>query len=134
MSMKDEKAVKNYLDKKLKAYAPNIASFKPAASVYGKRGVHDFILCIRGLFVTVETKSPMRGKSGISPLQNAFAGKITAAGGVCFIVWDMESADLFLEWVDFILSKTKRDSTTTFSDYHKSLKPSASLLYESIQI
>lgn len=130
----EEKAVKVYLDRKLKTYAPDVSSFKPAASVYGKRGVHDFILCVRGLSVTVETKRPSVGKEGISPLQFKFSVEQKAAGGVCFVVWDKESADLFLEWLDFILSKTKRDSKTTFGEYHKSLKPSASLLYESIQI
>jgi hypothetical protein len=41
----------------LKRY-PDAYIYKPPAGAYGKKGAHDFMFCIYGLFFTVEAKVP----------------------------------------------------------------------------
>lgn len=55
----------------------------PPASMYGSAGRHDFVICQRGLFWTVETKA---GKNEPSPLQISYAEDVKAAGGISLIV------------------------------------------------
>lgn len=55
----------------------------PPASMYGNAGRHDFVICQRGLFWTIETKA---NGNKPSELQVSYAEEIYSAGGICLVI------------------------------------------------
>ena len=55
----------------------------PLGQTYGRAGVPDFLCCVRGKFVGVETKS---AKGRLTPTQKLEADRIKQAGGVALVV------------------------------------------------
>lgn len=76
--MTPEAKVKAEIRKVLDA-VPGLWYFMPAASIYGRRGVPDFIGLHQGRFFAIEAKSDV-GKT--TRLQDREIERIAAAGGV----------------------------------------------------
>lgn len=55
----------------------------PGAVAYGSSGRHDFIICQRGLYWTIETKA---GKKPPTDNQIDFANAVAKAGGISLLV------------------------------------------------
>lgn len=55
----------------------------PVTSGFGKAGVADFTVCIRGKYVAIEAKA---GKGKLTALQAREAGGVQAAGGTALII------------------------------------------------
>jgi hypothetical protein len=81
-----EKKIKEKVKKLLKKY--NVFYFMPAASVYGKSGIPDFVCCINGVFVGIETKTSNKGEKGLTALQKRTRDEITAHKGAYIVVFD----------------------------------------------
>jgi hypothetical protein len=79
--MKPEQKAKEGVGLLLKKYS--IWYFKPQMAGLGRAGVPDFIACIRGRMLAVETKA--LGKRP-TPLQQREIDAINAAGGVALVV------------------------------------------------
>lgn len=78
-------AVKKLLDRH------NIYYFMPATGGYGRSGVPDFICCVKGNFVAVETKA---GKAKPTALQLREMEKIKDSGGLAFVINEDNVDDL----------------------------------------
>lgn len=63
---------------------------------YGKRNSLDYMLCIYGYFVGIETKAP---GEWLTPLQRQTSRTILRAGGKVFIISGVEGLDAFKRWV-----------------------------------
>lgn len=74
--------VKRYLDQ-----LPKMYRYMPVQQGFGIQAV-DFLCCINGRFVAIETKS--KGKKP-TPRQNACLAAVKAAGGAAFWCDDFES-------------------------------------------
>lgn len=74
----------------------------PPASQYGTAGRHDFLICQRGLFWTVETKC---GRNKPTELQKAYAQNIRRAGGVSLWVneYNVEDVRIVAGYVNLCL-------------------------------
>lgn len=79
--MKNEKDVKKRVREILDAH--EAWWYMPAASPYGRIGVPDFIACIGGKFLAVETKF---GYNTTSARQKIELANIEAAGGIALVV------------------------------------------------
>lgn len=83
-----EGRVKARLNKRLREL--NLVwKFMPVPSGYGMQSL-DYLLCVAGYFVAIETKAP--GKNP-TPRQEQTIAAIKAAGGIAFVVDDDESLD-----------------------------------------
>jgi len=71
-----------------------------SASIYGKAGAHDFICCIRGRFVTIETKA---GNVKPTDLQIDFGKETIAAGGISYKVYPKNFEAVAREILDWAL-------------------------------
>jgi hypothetical protein len=85
-----EGRIKAMLKKKIKLHFPKAWTFMPVQSGYGAPAL-DFILCIDGMFVTIETKAS--GKEKLTPTQESTAAAIAVAGGLVLRVHDEESCE-----------------------------------------
>lgn len=82
--MTPEGRVKQKVKAAIKALPFPVYSFMPVQTGFGSVSL-DFLYCIRGRFVAIETKAP--GKK-LTPLQNSTKADIEAAGGIVLIVSD----------------------------------------------
>lgn len=89
MKYRSERAIKDAGKKILKDLP--IWYYMPAASVYGRRGVPDFVCCLRGRFIGIEAKREDVGAKGLSPMQVVESRGILSAGGEYMVVWDDET-------------------------------------------
>ena len=55
----------------------------PVTGGYGKQGAPDFLICIKGLFIGIETKA---GKGKLTALQEMNLKKIIDCGGVALVI------------------------------------------------
>ena len=62
--------------------------FMPASNGFGRAGIPDFIACIRGQMIAIETKS---AKGKLTAGQTREISKISAADGCTFVVRDQET-------------------------------------------
>jgi len=92
-----EGKIKNKLDAMLKMKR-GIWWFKPQAGQYGRSGVPDYIVCVRGKFLSVETKAD--AKKPMTALQQQCSEKIQNANGTFFLVYNPETITLVEEWID----------------------------------
>jgi hypothetical protein len=81
-----EAQVKTKVKELLKKY--NVFYFMPAASIYGKSGIPDFVCCINGYFVGIETKAPKVGIKGLTVLQKKTQSEILMHRGQYVVVYD----------------------------------------------
>ena len=84
-----EGRVKKRLSDKLKeTFQGRCWKFMPVQSGYGMAAL-DYILCIAGRFVAIETKKD--AKSKLTARQRATADDIRRAGGFVYVVYDDET-------------------------------------------
>lgn len=79
-----EGAVKNWIKTKILKKYPEAYIYVTHVGQYGKRGVPDLVMCILGLFVTVEVKT-VNGK--LTPLQEVEGRRIEKAGGIWMCIY-----------------------------------------------
>lgn len=80
-----EGRIKALVKRQMKKNFPDAWRFMPVQSGYGVPAL-DFIYCVGGLFVTIETKKD--SKSPLTPTQLSTAGEITKADGLVHVVYD----------------------------------------------
>jgi hypothetical protein len=95
-------AVKTALDK----YFPDHYRFMPVQSGYGSQSL-DFLICVRGKFIAIETKAP--GKSP-TPLQSSRIAAMHAAGAfVCVVDGPLSLAEAITQIM--VLTNVRDDAT-----------------------
>lgn len=77
--VKVKKAVRQVLDG-LGAYY-----VMPVTGGYGRQGAPDFLICLQGSFIGIETKA---GKGKLTALQELNLKKIIDCGGVALVIWE----------------------------------------------
>ena len=70
--------------------------FMPRGTSFGTSGVPDYICCVRGMFVGIETKA---GKGKPSALQKEQMGRINDNGGFTFCI-NEQNFDVLKEWIE----------------------------------
>jgi hypothetical protein len=94
MAETPEKKVK----KKVRALLDELGAYyvMPVTGGYGSQGAPDFLVCLRGKFVGIETKA---GKGKTTALQDLNLQKIRDAGGVALVIYetDIDKLKLILE-------------------------------------
>jgi hypothetical protein len=81
-----KKKVKAALDK----FGLEVWRFMPVQRGFGSPAL-DYLLCVRGRFVAIETKAP--GKK-LTPLQEVTKKAMEDAGAIVLVVWDETSLEL----------------------------------------
>lgn len=84
------------LTKKLLGCYSGLYYNAPVPAGFGK-SMLDFVICHRGRFAMVETKVP--GKR-LTPLQELCRDEVVAAGGVVFVISDVEGLQELEAWLD----------------------------------
>jgi hypothetical protein len=74
-----EGAVKNWLKTQIKKKYPDAWIYTTHIGQYGKRGVPDLVMCIHGLFVSIEVKTV---SGSLTELQELEGRRIEKAGGM----------------------------------------------------
>ena len=95
--MKNEADVKNEVKKILRRF--NCWWFMPVPTGYGMRGVPDFIICLHGRFVAIETKY---GRNRPTKLQQRQLKGIDKADGITFVV-DQTNVKYLESWLAEII-------------------------------
>ena len=91
--MTPEGRVKRMVNKALMQLGEDCWRFMPVQTGMGIPAL-DYLNCIRGRFVAIETKAP--GKK-LTPLQEGTKAAIEAAGGIVLVVWDEGSLAIALK-------------------------------------
>lgn len=94
-----EGKIKALVRRKLDKAFPKAWRFMPVQMGYGAPAL-DFIYCIDGLFVSIETKVP--GKDP-TPRQQATIEAIVEAGGEVYVVRDAKDVDETIEAIRYAL-------------------------------
>lgn len=87
--MTPEGKVKAQVKALLKAY--NVWYCMPMGHLYGKAGVPDFLCCVKGKFVAIETKS---ANGRLSHLQCLNRDLIQLSGGECLTIYPTDIDEL----------------------------------------
>lgn len=96
MSMTPESKVKAKVSRAIDAHK-GIYKFMPVPSGYGPSSL-DYLLCVKGVFVAIETKAP-GGKP--TNRQKMIAAQIERAGGVVFIIDGINGElERFTRWLE----------------------------------
>lgn len=90
MGQTPEGKIKAMVKKALDALGEDCWRFMPVQTGFGTDAL-DFLLCIRGKFVTIETKADRTKK--LTPRQLGTAARIVGAEGLVFIVYDQATLD-----------------------------------------
>lgn len=85
--MTPEGKIKKKLTTMLKKH--KVWYFPPQAGAFGSAGIPDIIACYHGQFIGIECKADAKKKP--TALQQQCMDKIEAAGGACFVVYDVET-------------------------------------------
>lgn len=85
MAETPEKKVK----KQVRALLDELGAYyvTPVTGGYGSQGAPDFLVCLRGKFVGIETKA---GKGKTTALQDLNLQKIRDAGGVALVIYETD--------------------------------------------
>jgi hypothetical protein len=85
MAETPEKKVK----KKVRALLDELGAYyvMPVTGGYGSQGAPDFLVCLNGRFVGIETKA---GKGKTTALQDLNLQKIRDAGGVALVIYETD--------------------------------------------
>lgn len=104
MTMTPEGKVKKTVKKLLDKYGNSVWYFMPVQTgVGGKKGIPDFVLCVGGKFVTIETKA--KGNQPTA-LQAFTMNEIRDAGGLPIVVTDdCMSVAALQSWIEIFLDK-----------------------------
>jgi hypothetical protein len=78
-----EGKVKLEVKKLLKSFGERVYYFMPVQTGYGKAGVGDFVCCVNGKFLKIETKSPIGQET---MLQEKDSLEVIKAGGVRLVI------------------------------------------------
>jgi hypothetical protein len=81
-----KKATKAWLDKKGAYY------YMPMSNGMGRVGAPDFLVCLNGRFVGIETKAPGK-RSNTTPNQDREITWINKAGGVAIVIDDVKQLE-----------------------------------------
>lgn len=108
--MTPEGRVKAKVNKALKTLGLECWRFMPVQSGYGTPAL-DYLLCIKGRFVALETKKP-GGK--LTPLQEGTKAAIEAAGGIVLIIQDDTSLEIAMKILLALEHAPYGTSRTTF--------------------
>jgi len=81
-----EKKIKEEVKKILKKY--NVAYFMPVGGLYGTSGITDFVCCVNGYYVGIETKSSDKGESGLTQLQSKHCQDVLKSNGSWLLVYN----------------------------------------------
>lgn len=79
-----EGAVKSWIKSRILKEYPEAYIYVTHIGQYGKRGVPDLVMCIKGLFVTVEVKTI---KGTLTDLQALEGRRIEKAGGIWTVIY-----------------------------------------------
>jgi hypothetical protein len=104
--MTPEAKVKAKVDKLLHQH--KIWFYSPQAGPYGRAGIPDRVAIVRGQFVGIEVKADRTKKP--TQLQRHCMAQIEAAGGKCFVVFDVETLKLLEDYID--AGTTKREGAS----------------------
>ena len=96
--MTPEGKIKKITTELLKRY--KAVYFMPVSNGMGRAGISDIIVCYKGRYAAIETKSA-KGKP--TALQLIFLKEITEAGGKAFIVRDEETLEAVEKWLRSII-------------------------------
>jgi hypothetical protein len=98
-----EGAVKNWVKTKILKKYPSAYVYVTHVGQYGKRGVPDLVMCIEGLFVTIEVKT-VNGK--LTELQKLEGRRIEKANGIWMTVYGRNEDQLeeLYETIEEVLS------------------------------
>src|SRR5712664_512782 len=91
--MTPEGRVKAKVKKALDTLGTDVWRFMPVQTGFGSPAL-DYLLCIKGRFVAIETKAP--GKK-LPPLQEGTKAAMEAAGGIVLVVWDETSLEIAMK-------------------------------------
>ena len=94
--MTPEGRVKAKVSKWLKSLGDDCWPFMPVQSGFGRPAL-DYVNCIRGVFVSIETKKP---GGELTPTQQGTKAAILAAGGIVLVIWDDESLNTARKIID----------------------------------
>lgn len=97
--MTPEGRVKAMVKRELAALGDQCWKFMPVQSGYGSPAL-DFITCINGWFVAIETKKDSKAK--LTPLQLSTKSDMEAAGGIVLVVYDRDSLDRAMKIIKII--------------------------------
>ena len=87
--MKSESQVKKEIKDYLNSLGLDCWYFMPVPMGYGRKGIPDFIVCLRGTFYAIEAKA--EGKiNNTTPWQDAEIDRIHVAHGVSFVADSVE--------------------------------------------
>lgn len=89
------------IQKKITSYLEQEGYYVVKVISASKAGVPDVLACIEGRFVAIEVKKP-ETKSNVSKLQEYNLERVTEAGGVSTVAWEVEQ-------VKTIVSAIKKD-------------------------
>lgn len=110
--MTPEGRVKARVNKALKALGADVWRFMPVQSGYGTAAL-DYLLCIRGRFVAIETKAP---GNKLTPMQEGTKAQMEAAGGIVLVVSDDSSLAIAMKIIlalEFAPYGTSRSNAET---------------------
>lgn len=80
-----EGKIKQLVKRWLKGEFPTAWYYMPVQNGMGVTGVPDFIICVNGLFLAIETKAPGKEKD-VTPNQQKQLDGIGIAGGLRYVV------------------------------------------------
>ena len=98
-----EGAVKSWIKAQILKKYPDSYIYVTHIGQYGKRGVPDLVMCIKGLFVTVEVKTI---KGTLTELQALEGRRIEKAGGIwaCIYGRNEDALEELYETIEEVLS------------------------------
>lgn len=98
-----EGAVKNWIKEQIKKKYPEAYIYVTHIGQYGKRGVPDLVMCIRGLFVCIEVKTVL-GK--LTAIQEKEGRRIEEAGGIWMTIYgrNVDSLEELYGQIEEVLS------------------------------
>jgi len=98
-----EGSVKNWIKAQILKKYPDSYIYVTHVGQYGKRGVPDLVMCIEGLFVTVEVKTI---KGNLTELQALEGRRIEKAKGIWMTIYgrNEDQLDELYETIEEVLS------------------------------
>ncbi len=93
--MTPEGAVKDEVKQRLNRYR-NVHYFMYVPAGYGTAGVHDFVCCVAGKYLSIECKADGNMPT---PLQDLFAQQVTGAGGISVLIESVTECDVVDSYV-----------------------------------
>lgn len=106
MAQTPEGRVKKMVKKALDDLGHACYRFMPVQSGFGAKTL-DYLLCINGRFVAIETKAP--GKNP-TPLQSLTIHEIEAAGGIALVVSDEATLDSAMRVIKALINGSTRST------------------------